>query len=91
MLNLALLQRGSDLNMTSSMVSRLRTRLGISEESFALIFGLEDKLQVRRFESGQESPPRIVTTVLTLLESLPDEKAYELLKQMEEAAEKNFR
>lgn len=64
--------------MSPVKFKQIRTKLGLTQEKMAETFGLA-KLSVSQYETGFRRPSMLIMVLLSLLDSLPDKKAKELL------------
>ncbi len=72
--------------MSPAKFKQIRTKLGLTQEVMAEIFGLA-KLSISQYETGFRSPSMLIMVILSLLSSLPDKKAKDLLLLIGEHAE----
>jgi len=68
--------------MIADEVKRIRTKLGMTQEELASLFGLSGKNTVSNIETGFRNPNPAIVLMLGLLDRLPRGRAQELLKQM---------
>jgi transcriptional regulator with XRE-family HTH domain len=61
----------------------IRVKLGLTQKELADIFGIA-KLSVSQYETGFRSPSIVIMAMMSLLNSLSEKKAKELLVLIEE-------
>lgn len=64
--------------MSPAKFKQIRTKLGLTQGELANTFGIA-KLSISQYETGFRSPSMLIMVILSLLNSLPDKKANELL------------
>ncbi len=72
--------------MSPTKFKQIRTKLGLTQEGLAEMFGVA-KLSISQYETGFRSPSMLIMVILSLLNSVPDKKAKELLLLISEHTE----
>lgn len=76
--------------MEAAEVKRVRIKLGLTQEELADVFGFSGPGSVGNIEIGCRSPSRLFARMLRLLDSLPQKKAQELLRQLQRSGDEKY-
>jgi len=71
-----------------SKFKEIREGLGFTQAELADLFGLSGKMPISHFETGFRRPSPLIAAVMSLLDSLPERKARELIEQLQEHMKK---
>lgn len=74
--------------MSPDQIKKIREKLGLTQTELAEVFGVSGKVPISHFETGFRSPSLLTLAFLSILNSLPEKKASELIELMREHMKK---
>lgn len=74
--------------MSPDQIKKIREKLGLTQAELAEVFGVSGKVPISHYETGFRSPSLLTLAFLSLLNSLPEKKAADLIELMREHMKK---
>lgn len=74
--------------MSPAKFKKIREGLGLTQPALAELLGLSGKMPISHFETGFRKPSPLIAAIMSLLESLPERKAAELIQLLNEHMKK---
>lgn len=70
--------------MSPDQFKKNREKLGLTQEQLAEVIGVSGKVTISHYETGFRKPSLLTEALISLLNSLPERKANELIEQISE-------
>lgn len=74
--------------MSPDKFKAIREKLGLTQTELAEIFGFAGRQPISHIETGFRTPSFIYQTLMSILDSLPEKKAMELIELLSEHMKK---
>lgn len=74
--------------MSPDQIKKIREKVGLTQTELAEILGVSGKVPISHYETGFRSPSLLTLAFLSLLNSLPEKKANDLIELIREHMKK---
>lgn len=74
--------------MSPDQIKKIREKIGLTQTELAEILGVSGKVPISHYETGFRSPSLLTLAFLSLLNSLPEKKANDLIELINEHMKK---
>ncbi len=74
--------------MSPDQIKKIREKFGLTQTELAKVLGVSGKVPISHYETGFRSPSSLTLAFLSLLNSLSERKARELIELMSEHMKK---
>lgn len=74
--------------MNADKFKAIREKIGLTQEELAKLLGLSGRKPVSHFETGFRKPSPLIQAIMSLLDSLSERKAAELIEILNEHMKK---